>query len=128
MACRLRHALRPSPPRGSRPSWPCCEPKNDGHFADDLRHDEDHLFFGYYLSAAVTVPDEQGSPVPELDRRMTLCSCRHDQSPAFTYVLTAMPEDGVPLGDILKIRCPLRPASMTLDRDPPEILTPPEHP
>jgi hypothetical protein len=27
-----------------------------------------------------------------------------------------------------KIRCPLRPASMTRDRDRPEILTPPEHP
>jgi hypothetical protein len=27
-----------------------------------------------------------------------------------------------------KIRCPLRPASMMLDRDRPEILTPPEHP
>jgi hypothetical protein len=27
-----------------------------------------------------------------------------------------------------KIRCPLRPTSMTLDRDRPEILTPPEHP
>jgi hypothetical protein len=27
-----------------------------------------------------------------------------------------------------KIRCPLRPQSMTLDRDRPEILTPPEHP
>jgi hypothetical protein len=27
-----------------------------------------------------------------------------------------------------KIRCPLRPASMTLDRDRPEILAPPEHP
>jgi hypothetical protein len=27
-----------------------------------------------------------------------------------------------------KIRCPLRPASMTLTRDRPEIFTPPEHP
>src|SRR5262249_20242417 len=27
-----------------------------------------------------------------------------------------------------KIRCPPRPASMTLDRDRPEILQPPEHP
>jgi hypothetical protein len=27
-----------------------------------------------------------------------------------------------------KIRCPLRPASMTLDRSRPEILTPPQHP
>ena len=27
-----------------------------------------------------------------------------------------------------KVRCPLRPAPVTLDRDRPEILTPPEHP
>jgi hypothetical protein len=27
-----------------------------------------------------------------------------------------------------KIRCPLQPASMTVDRDRPEILQPPEHP
>src|SRR5262249_55632731 len=27
-----------------------------------------------------------------------------------------------------KIRCPLRPASMELDRNRPEVLTPPEHP
>ena len=27
-----------------------------------------------------------------------------------------------------KIRCPLRPDSMTLDRSHPQILTPPEHP
>ena len=27
-----------------------------------------------------------------------------------------------------KIRCPLQPSSMTLDRDPPEILTPPARP
>jgi len=27
-----------------------------------------------------------------------------------------------------KIRCPLRPASMTSDRQRPQILTPPEHP
>jgi hypothetical protein len=27
-----------------------------------------------------------------------------------------------------KIRCPLRPESMTLDRDRPEILAPPQHP
>ena len=183
------------------------------------------------------VPDEQGPPVPELARRMTLSSCRRDPVPAFTPVLTAMPQDGIPLGDVLadsgyahrlpgnwasplrragaaliqdlhpprprpqghcqgaiiangnlycpatprtllelgplaraatsaqaaahdaktaeaaryklgrltrddedgchrvqcpaaagKIRCPLRPASMALDRDRPEILAPPEHP
>ena len=223
------------PPRGT---GDCADPEASwGHRKNNLRHDEDELFFGYYLSAAIMVADEQGPPVPELARRMTLSSCRHDPVPAFTPVLTAMAEDGIPLGDILadsgyshripqhwaaplraagaaliqdlhphdrgpkgthqgaiiangnlycpvaprtllelgplarsaareqaashdaktaeaaryklgrltaddadgyhrvqcpaamgKIRCPLRPASMTLDRDRPEILTPPEHP
>ena len=183
------------------------------------------------------MPDENGPAIPELARRMTLSSCRHDPVRALAPVLTAMPEDGIPLGDILagsgyahrdagawaiplrqagarlvqdlhphdrgpkgthdgaiisngnlycpttprallelgplarsatredaaahdartaelahyklgrltaddadgyhrvacpaaagKIRCPLRPASMTLDRDRPEILQPPQHP
>jgi len=47
------------------------------------------------------VPGEQGPPVPELARRMTLSSCRHDPVPAFTPVLTAMPAAGIPLGDVL---------------------------
>jgi hypothetical protein len=223
------------PPRGTSD---CADPEASwGHRKNNLRHDEDELYFGYYLSAAIMVADEQGPPVPELARRMTLSSCRHDPVPAFTPVLTAMPQDGIPLGDVLadsgyahrvpgnwasplrragaaliqdlhphdrgprgtsqgaiaangnlycpatprallelgplaraatsaqaaahdaktaeaaryklgritrddpdgyhrvqcpaaagKIRCPLRPASMTLDRDRPEILQPPEHP
>jgi hypothetical protein len=32
---------------------------------------------------------------------MTLSSCRRDPVPAFTPVLTAMPQDGIPLGDVL---------------------------
>jgi hypothetical protein len=47
------------------------------------------------------VPDEQGPPVPELARRMTASSCRCDPVPAFASVLTAMPQDGIPLGDVL---------------------------
>jgi hypothetical protein len=223
------------PPHGTSD---CADPEASwGHRKDNLTGDQDELFFGYYLSAAVMVPDEQGPPVPDLARRMTLSSCRRDPVPAFTGVLTAMPHDGIPLGDILadsgyshripqhwaaplrqagaqliqdlhphdrgpkgtcegaviadgnlycpaaprallepgplaraatpvqaaahdaktaeaarcklgritrddadgyhrvacpaamgKIRCPLRPSSMTLDRDRPEILTPPEHP
>jgi hypothetical protein len=181
--------------------------------------------------------EEHGPPVPELARRMTVCSCHHDPARAVVPVLTAMPGHGAGLGDILadsgyahrdadawaiplrlagaqlvqdlhpsdrgprgthhgaiiangnlycpatpttllelpplardatpeqvsvhdqqsselarhklgritaddqdgyhrvmcpaimgKIRCPLRPASLRLDRDRPEILTPPEHP
>jgi hypothetical protein len=87
------------PPRGT---GDCADPEASwGHRKNNLLRDEDELFFGYYLSAAVTVPDEQGPPVPELARRMTLSSCRHDPVPAFTPVLTAMPQDGIPLGDVL---------------------------
>ncbi len=87
------------PPHGTSD---CADPEASwGHRRNNLLHDEDELFFGYYLSDAITVPDEQGPPVPELARRMTLSSCRHDPVPAFTGVLTAMPGDGVPLGDVL---------------------------
>jgi hypothetical protein len=223
------------PPRGTSD---CADPEASwGHRKDNLRHDDEQLFFGYYLSAAVIVADEHGPPVPELARRMTLSSCRHDPVPALVPVLTAMPAAGIPPGDVLadsgyshrvpehwaaplraagaqlvqdlhpsdrgprgthagaiiasgslycpraprpllevgplartatkqqaaahdrktaelaryklgpvtrddadgyhrvacpatagKVRCPLRPASMTLDRDRPEVLTPPEHP
>ena len=183
------------------------------------------------------MPDENGPAVPELTRRAVVSSPRHNPVRALAPVLTRMPGQGIPLGDILadsgyshrdagawalplrragaqliqdlhphdrgpkgthdgaiisngclycpatprlllelgplartatpgaaaahdartaelaryklgrltaddadgyhrvacpaatgKIRCPLRPASMTLNRDRPEILTPPEHP
>jgi len=87
------------PPRGT---GDCADPEASwGHRRNNLRRDEDELFFGYYLSAAIMVADEQGPPVPELARRMTLSSCRHDPVPAFTPVLTAMPAAGIPLGDVL---------------------------
>jgi hypothetical protein len=223
------------PPHGTSD---CADPEASwGHRKNNLLRSQDELFYGYYLSAGVMVPEENGPAVPELARRATLSSCRHDPVRAFAPVLTALPGQGTPLGDILddsgyahrdaaawavpmraagaqlvqdlhphdrgpkgthhgaiiangnlycpatprpltelgplartatreqaadhdrqtaelaryklgrltaddadgyhrvqcpaatgKIRCPLRPASMTLDRDRPEILTPPEHP
>ena len=225
---------RPPPARGG----PCADPEASwGHRKNNLLRSENELFFGYYLSAAIMMPGEHGPAVPELARRATVSSCRHDPVRALVPVLTAMPEDGIGLGDILadsgyahrdaaawalplrqagaqlvqdlhphdrgpkgthhgaiisngnlycpktprallelgpltrsatpgdtaahdvrtaelarykpgrltsddqdgyhrvqcpavmgKIRCPLRPASMTLDRSQPEVLTPPEHP
>jgi hypothetical protein len=230
----LESFSRPPPARGG----PCADPEASwGHRKNNLLRRIDELFYGYYLSAAIMMHEENGPPVPELARRATASSCRHDPVRAFTPVLTAMPSQGIPLGDILadsgyayrdadawaiplraagaslvqdlhpndrgpkgthhgaviangnlycpctprpltglgplardasrddiaahdantaelaryklgritrddqdgyhrvqcpaamgKIRCPLRPASMTLDRDRPEILAPPEHP
>jgi hypothetical protein len=223
------------PPHGTRD---CADPEASwGHRKNNLLRSQDELFYGYYLSAAIMMPDEDGPAVPELARRAAVSSCRNDPVRAFAPVLTAMPGQGIPLGDILddcgyahrdatawalplraagaqlvqdlhphdrgpkgthqgaiisngnlycpqtprpllglgplartatreqaadhdrktaelaryklgrltaddqdgyhraqcpaatgKIRCPLRPASMTLDRDRPEILAPPEHP
>ena len=223
------------PPRGTTD---CADPEASwGHRKNNLLRSENELFYGYYLSAGIMMPEEKGPALPELTRRATLSSCRNDPVRAFAPVLTAMPGQGIPLGDILadsgyahrdasawaiplraagaqlvqdlhphdrgpkgshdgaiiangnlycprtprpllelgplartatsqqaadhdrktaelarhklgrltaddpdgyhrvqcpaatgKIRCPLRPASMTLDRDRPEILTPPEHP
>jgi len=230
----LESFSRPPPARGG----PCADPEAWwGHRKNNLLRRIDELFYGYYLSAAIMMREENGPPVPELARRAGLSSCRHDPVRAFTPVLTAMPAAGISLGDILadsgyahrdadawalplraagasliqdlhpndrgpkgthdgaiiangnlycpatprsltglgppardasrddiaahdtktaelgryklgrltaddqdgyhrvqcpaamgKIRCPLRPASMTLDRDRPEILTPPENP
>jgi hypothetical protein len=230
----LESFSRPPPARGG----PCADPEASwGHRKNNLLRSQDELFFGYYLSAGIMMPEENGPAVPELARRATLSSCCHDPVRAFAPVLTAMPGQQIPLGDILddsgyahrdagawaiplraagaqlvqdlhphdrgpkgshhgavisngnlycpqtprpllelgplartatkeqaadwerttselaryklgrltaddqdgyhrvqcpaamgKIRCPLRPASMRLDRDRPEILTPPEHP
>ena len=223
------------PPRGTSD---CADPEASwGHRKNNLLRSQDELFYGWYLSAGIMAPEENGPAVPELARRATVSSPRHDPVRAFAPVLTAMPAAGIPLGDILadsgyayrdaaawaiplraagaaqvqdlhphdrgpkgtrhgaiiangnlycpatprallelgppardagpeqatahngktaelaryklgrltaddtdgyhrvqcpaavgKIRCPLRPASLTLDRDRPEILIPPEHP
>jgi hypothetical protein len=230
----LESFSRPPPAKGGE----CADPEAWwGHRKNNLLRSEDELFYGYYLSAAIMMPEEAGPPVPELARRAALSSCRRDPVRAFAPALTAMPGQGIPLGDILgdsgyahrdadawaiplraagarlvqdlhphdrgpkgthdgavisngslycpqtprpllelgplartatkdqaaghdrktaelsryklgrltaddpdgyhrvqcpaamgKIRCPLQPASMTLDRDRPEILHPPEHP
>jgi len=230
----LESFSRPPPHRTSD----CADPQASwGHRKNNLLRSEDELFYGYYFSAAIMMPGENGPAIPEFARRATVSSCRHDPVRAFVPVLTAMPAAGIPLGDMLadsgyahrdaaawaiplrqagaslvqdlhphdrgprgthegaiisngclycpatprallelgplardatpehaaghdartaelarhklgrittddedgyhrvqcpaamgKIRCPLRPSSMTLDRGRPEILTPPEHP
>ena len=92
----------PSPGRRRPRAADCADPEASwGHRKNNLLRSEDELFYGYYLSAGVMMPEENGPAVPELARRATLSSCLHDPVRAFAPVLTAMPGQGIPLGDIL---------------------------
>ncbi len=59
------------------------------------------MFYGYYLPAAIMVNDEDGPAVPELVRRITVCSSAHDPAAAIVPVLEAMTAGGIKLGDVL---------------------------
>ena len=72
-----------------------------GHRNSNLPGPKGELFFGFYLSAATMVAEEHGPPVPELARRMTLCSCHLDPARALAAVLLAMAAAGIALGDII---------------------------
>jgi hypothetical protein len=89
---------RPAPASGGD----CADPEASwGHRKNNLLRSQDELFYGYYASAAIMMPEENGPPVPELARRATVSSCRHDPVRAFVPVLTSMPGQGIPLGDLL---------------------------
>ena len=85
----------PSPgPRRAR-GGDCADPEASwGHRKNNLLRSQDELFYGYYLSAGIMMPEENGPAVPELARRATVSSCRHDPVRAFAPVLTAMPAPG----------------------------------
>ncbi|HEY2309391.1 MAG TPA: hypothetical protein VGI05_26235 [Streptosporangiaceae bacterium] len=87
------------PPHGTSN---CADPEASwGHRKNNLLRSQDELYYGYYLSAGIMVPEENGPAVPELARRATVSSCRHDPVRAFAPVLTALPAAGIGLGDIL---------------------------
>jgi hypothetical protein len=80
----------------------CADPEASwGHRNSNLPGPKGEMFFGYYLSAATMVADENGPAVPELARRMTLTSCALDPARALVPVLQKMPAAGIRLGDIL---------------------------
>ncbi len=80
----------------------CADPEASwGHRNSNLPGPRGEMFFGYYLSAVTMVAEENGPPIPELARRMTLCSCHLDPARALVPVLTAMPAAGITLGDII---------------------------
>jgi hypothetical protein len=94
----LESFSRPPPAKGGD----CADPEASwGHRKNNLLRSQDELFFGYYLSAAIMMPEENGPAVPELARRASISSCRHDPVRALVPALTAMPAAGIPLGDML---------------------------
>lgn len=72
-----------------------------GHRTVNLKVQEGEMFYGYYLPAATMVKDEHGTVVPELTRRITVCSSAHDPAAALATVLQDMASSGIALGDIL---------------------------
>ena len=88
------------PPRHG--SSDCADPEASwGHRNSNLPGPKGEMFFGYYLSAATMTREEDGPPVPELTRRITLSTCHADPVRALTPVLARMPGHGIALGDIL---------------------------
>ena len=80
----------------------CADPEASwGHRTSNLPGPRGEMFFGYYLSAAAMAAEENGQPVPELARRMTVSSCHLDPARALVPVLTAMPAAGIALGDVI---------------------------
>ncbi len=89
---------RPPPQRGGD----CADPEASwGHRRGDSPGQKDELFYGYYISAATMVTEDNGPSVPELVRRMTQTSCHHDPARAMVPVLERLAASGVPLGDVL---------------------------
>jgi hypothetical protein len=94
----LESFSRPPPAKGG----PCADPEAPwGHRKNNLLRSENELFFGYYFSAGIMTREEGGPAVPEFTRRATVSSCRHDPVRTFAPVLTQMPDQGIPLGDML---------------------------
>ncbi|HUZ26259.1 MAG TPA: hypothetical protein VMV07_21095 [Streptosporangiaceae bacterium] len=88
------------PPRHD--STECADPEAHwGHRNSNLPGPKGEMFFGYYLSLAVMTREENGPPVPELARRMTVGGCDHDPVRQFAGTLLRMAEAGIPLGDII---------------------------
>ena len=69
-----------------------------GHRKNNLLRRQDELFYGYYLSAGIMMPGENGPPVPELARRATLPSCRQTRSAPSSPVRPRCPPPHPPGG------------------------------
>lgn len=59
------------------------------------------MFFGYYLQAATIVKQQNGPPVPELVRRVTLACCKEDPPEQIVPVIKRMADNGIRIGETI---------------------------
>jgi hypothetical protein len=87
------------PPRGQQQR--CADPEAAWGHRTASSPGETETFFGYYLQTATIVKEEHGSEVPELVRRISLSSCKHDPPAQIVPVLERIAKAGIALGDLL---------------------------
>jgi hypothetical protein len=85
-------------------------PHSDGRCADpdaafghrNTNHPaRNDTFYGYYLQALTTVPDERGPQIPELVRRLHIAGAQHDPPQQIVPVIERMHNDGIAIADLL---------------------------
>jgi hypothetical protein len=88
------------PPRkdGSKPS---SDPEAGWGHRTSTHPAQTEMFYGYYLQAITSVPDEHGPDVPELVRRIHLASPQHDPPAQIIPVIERMVADEIVVGDLL---------------------------
>lgn len=91
-----------SRPRSKGDEQPANDPDASwGHAKRNAPGAKDCVFFGYYAQVATMVPDEGGSRVPELVRRIAFEAPRVDPAAVMAETLVAMHADGIELKDVL---------------------------
>jgi hypothetical protein len=80
----------------------CADPEAAWGHRNTNHPGQSETFFGYYLQAATIVKEENSShQAPELVRRITLSSCKHDPPEQIVPVIERMRKDAIHLGDLL---------------------------
>ena len=88
------------PPR-KHSTTPSSDPESAWGHRTSTHPAQTEMFYGYYLQALTSVPDEQGPEVPELVRRIHLAGCQHDPPVQIIPVLERMVASGIRIGDLL---------------------------
>ena len=84
-----------------QPTPDCADPEAAWGHRNTNHPTRSKTFYGYYLQAVTIVKEDGGPDVPELVRRITLASCKHDPPAQIVPVLGRMATQGVEIGDLL---------------------------